>query len=113
MTARRIASGLLAAVVLGILVGYLGAWGKYQDELVHGASYRNHEYPYLALPALPGMVIAERMSPGDWQMTEGWQCRHLVAAANGFFWIGVAGIVYLLRFIFRPRPTRSSTVADN
>ncbi|WP_265593666.1 hypothetical protein [Verrucomicrobium sp. BvORR034] len=59
------------------------------------------------------MVIAELMSPGDWQMTEGWQCRHRAAAANGFFWIGVAGIVYLLRFIFLLRPTRSSTVADN
>jgi hypothetical protein len=113
MTARRIASGILVAALLGILAGYLGAWVTYQNELVHGASYRSHEYTFLGFPALPGFIIAEGMSPVDWQLTEVWQHRHLIAAANGLCWFGVAGIIYLLRFIFLPRTPTPSIVVEH
>ena len=113
MTVRRIASGLLVVAVLGILAGYLGAWVTYQNEVIHGASYRNHEYTFLVLPALPGLDIAQSMSPFDWRLREVWQYRHLIASANGFFWFGVVGIIYLLRFILLPRQTPSFNIAHH
>ena len=107
------AFGFLVVAVLGVLTGYLGAWLTYQNELAHGASYRNHGYTFLVLPALPGLTIAERMSPGDWQLTEVWLDRHQIASANGCFWFGVAVIIYLLRFIFLPRQAPSSIIANH
>jgi hypothetical protein len=112
MTARKIASGLLLVAVLGILAGYLGTWITYRNELVHGASYVSHEYTLLAFSALPGSIITECFSSGDWQLLEAREHRHLLASANGFFWVSVAGTFYLLRFIFLPRPTPPSIVVD-
>jgi hypothetical protein len=46
-------------------------------------------------------------------LTEAWQDRYVIASVNGFFWMGVAGIIYLLRSVFLPRLTPPSTIADH
>lgn len=103
MTAKKLTFALLAAALLGVLTGYLGTWVTYQNELLSGASYTNHSYTFLAYPSLPGSFISQWMSPRDWQLTEAWQHRHLIASLNGFFLMGVAGMISLLRVIFLPR----------
>lgn len=103
MTARKLTFLLLAAAMLGVLTGYLGTWVTYQNELLWGASHPNHASTFLAYPSLPGSLIAQWMTPGDWQLTEAWQHRHLIASVNGFFWMGVSGMISLLRFIRLPR----------
>jgi hypothetical protein len=112
MTARRIASGIVLVAALGLLAGYVGAWIEFRNELAHGASYVKHEYTLFVFPALPGIIIAQHFSP-DWRLQEVWQHRHLIASANGLFWFGVAGVIYLLRFIFLPRTTPPSIIADH
>lgn len=88
--------GCAVAGVIGVLLGYLGAFTEFRNERDHGASYSQWHNEGLMLPALPGKLAAARLRRYDYCLTEAWQLdRHRIALLNGAMYLplGLLGLI--------------------
>lgn len=93
---KRIVKACLATGLLGFLLGYIGAYIEYINERDHGASYAQWRNEWVALSALPGRLIADRLRLYDYQLTEAWLLdKHRIALMNGLFYmpLGLAAMI--------------------
>ena len=81
---RRIITACLLTALLGVILGYLGAYVEYANERDHGASYSQWKHEWLSIPALPGRLIASSFHGYDYCLTEAWSLgKHRIAFWNG------------------------------
>lgn len=78
--------------VLGAAFGGLGIAVTRFNEQSFGAAYLSYRWSWLAIPSLPGMLIAEGH---DWRFDEWWFHRYEIFGWNIFLW----GMLWLLIFI--------------
>jgi hypothetical protein len=95
---KRLFLSFLLTALLGVLLGYLGAYVEYANERDHGASYSQWKHEWLCLPALPGEVIVTKQNGYDYCLTEAWLVdRHRIAFWNGVFFLPLGPLAGLVR----------------
>lgn len=77
---------LIAALLFGASFGYLGAIIDHYNHTWFGTSYSQWRLEWLALPSLPGQLIAELRTGYDWRADELWSHRYAVTISNALFW---------------------------
>lgn len=77
---------VIAALLFGAGTGYLGAIIDHHNHAWFGTSYSQWRLEWLALPSLPGQLIAELRTGYDWRADEMWSHRHAVIISNALFW---------------------------
>jgi tetrahydromethanopterin S-methyltransferase subunit E len=97
-TRRILALGLIAVVgtVFGALSAVAGLAIEDWNLTHHGASYPSYRFELLALPALPGMMIAESQFGGDFQLGEIQSHRAPVIGWNALAYATIMSVGYLL-----------------
>jgi hypothetical protein len=89
--------GCAIAGLIGILLGYTGAYVQFTNERDHGASYSQWSSEWFGLAALPGLLIADRVRQYDYELTEAWILdKHRIALMNGVFYLPL-GLAVLIR----------------
>jgi hypothetical protein len=88
----RLAIISIAAGLFGCVSGYLGSAVDHYNHSRAGVSYSQWRGEWLGLPSLPGAILAELQSGGDWRADEQYQHRHSVAAWNALLWLSAAVI---------------------
>jgi len=84
MTRRLSACAGIALV--GAMLGYVGCFAEYRNEVLHGAEYSEWRLPWLSLVAAPGKITARSLRYHDYGLMEAWkQDRHRIALWNGLF----------------------------
>ncbi len=85
---------LLAGFGLGAVIGVLGIVVTRLNELHFGAMYSRYRWDWLAIPSLPGELVAEWRQGYDWQFGEWWPQRYEIVGWNvllwGMAWLAVA-----------------------
>jgi hypothetical protein len=80
--ARAIAI-LIVFADLGLAFGYLGGYIEFYNDMHHGGTGRECEFEWLALPGLPGALIAQSRQEWDYQLGEAWYLdKHSMALWN-------------------------------
>jgi hypothetical protein len=93
---NRIAKGCAIAAVIGIGLGYFGAYIQFANERDHGSSYSEWKHEWAAIAALPGKIIASRLRGYDYRLTEAWSLdKHRIAALNGIVFLPLGLFVLL------------------
>lgn len=95
MSLRGIAWSFVGFVVGGV-VGVLGVIVTRLNEQTFGTMYSRYRGEWLAIPSLPGELIAEWRQGYDWQFGEWWFHRYEVVAWNAFLW----GMAWLAAVVF-------------
>lgn len=94
---KKIVIGCVLAGLVGILLGYVGAYIEYSNERDHGTTYSQWRGEWIGLPALPGMLIARRLRQYDYQLTEAWTLdKHRIALVNGLCYLPL-GLAAMMR----------------
>lgn len=104
---------LFRASLIAALLGWLAAIGGLAIEEWnidhHGAEYSSYQFDWLALGAMPGMMIAEARFGADFQLGEIMQHRSAVIGWNALAYAGLGAAAYaLFRQIARPVMTVNS-----
>ena len=87
MTACKILFTLLG-FTFGAAFGGLGVTVNRLNEQQFGAMYSNHRWEWLAIPSLPGELLAEWRLGYDWRFGEWWLQRYEIIGWNALFWGG-------------------------
>ena len=97
-TRRILALGLMAVVgtVFGALSAVAGLAIEDWNATHHGVSYSSYRFELLALPALPGMMIAESRFGADFQLGEILRHRAPVIGWNALAYATIMSVGYLL-----------------
>ena len=96
MSLRAVASSF-SGFAIGAVLGVLGIVVTRLNEQHFGAMYSKYRYEWLAIPSLPGMLIAEGH---DWQFGEWWFHRYEILVWNVMLW-GMAWLAAVLVWNFR------------
>jgi hypothetical protein len=105
---RGIASSFIGFVVGGV-VGVLGVIVTRLNEQTFGAMHSRYRGEWLAIPALPGELIAEWRFGSDWQFGEWWPQRYEIIGWNALLW-GIAWLVVAVFCKVRRQLTRAGSV---
>ena len=87
---------IMAGALFGAVSGFAGTAARHEMESSDGVANSDHRalhqlFDLIALPALPGHLIAEHRSGiGDWQLDEAWFFRWQVCGWNVLAWAVVA-----------------------
>jgi hypothetical protein len=94
---KKVVIGCVLAGLIGILLGYVGAYFEYRNERDHGSTYAQWRGEWIGLPALPGMLMAGQLRPYDYQLTEAWMLdKHRIALLNGLCYLPL-GLITMMR----------------
>ncbi len=102
----------LVGFLLGAAFGGLGIVVTRLNEQHFGALYSRYRWEWLAIPSLPGEIVAEWRQGYDWRFGEWWFHRYEIVGWNavlwGAAWLAVAVFWKLRRHLARVESPRNA-----
>lgn len=106
---NRAYKAMILLFALGGALGYAGAYAEYRNERNHGAEYSQCKGEWLALAALPGMLLTQAYRRCDYGLTEAWLIdKHRIALCNAVSVAAVGGILLGVRKTIKRRHHRTT-----
>lgn len=82
----KILSACAGIALAGVMLGYIGSFSEYRNEVLYGDAQSKWKVPWLAFVAAPGKITARSLRYRDYGPTEAWRRdRHRIALWNGLF----------------------------